>query len=129
MVRTSTLSNAMKDCVEDCQRCHAECLETAMNLCLDRGGQHTEPEHFRLMISCATLCQSAADLMLSGSAFHERQCALCAVACEACAQSCEEIGGMEQCVELCRRCAQSCRDMSGTAPRDRSAAKHRLTAS
>jgi hypothetical protein len=125
MMHTSTLSDAMKDCIEHCQRCHAECLETAMNLCLDTGGRHTEPEHFRLMISCATLCQSAADLMLSGSAFHERQCALCAVACEACAQSCEEIGGMEQCVELCRQCAQSCRSMSGGTLRERAAAGRR----
>jgi hypothetical protein len=122
MTRTLTLGAAMKDCIDRCQRCHAECLGTAMHMCLERAGRHTEPEHFRLMISCATLCQSAADLMLGGSEFHEGQCALCAVACEACAQSCEDIGGMEDCVEACRECAQSCREMSGGLARERSPA-------
>jgi hypothetical protein len=107
------LSDAMKRCVEDCQQCSAECLETAMHHCLESGGRHTEPEHFRLMINCAELCRTAASFMLSRSEYHERLCALCAELCEACAASCEEIGGMEHCVELCRRCAASCREMSG----------------
>ncbi len=40
--------------------------------------------------------------------------AACAEICEACAESCDRIGGkeMESCAEACRRCAQSCREMS-----------------
>jgi hypothetical protein len=110
----SALSDAMKQCIEDCQQCSTECFETAMHHCLESGGRHTEPEHFRLMINCAELCQTAANFMLSRSAFHEQLCALCAEVCEACARSCEQIGDMEHCVELCQRCAGSCRDMSGT---------------
>jgi hypothetical protein len=111
--KTSVLSDAMKQCIEDCQQCSAECLETAMHHCLESGGRHTEPEHFRLMINCAEICQTAANFMLSRSTFHESLCALCAVICDACAHSCEQIGGMEHCVELCHRCAGSCREMSG----------------
>jgi hypothetical protein len=114
MQKTSALSDAMKQCVEDCQQCAAECLETAMHHCLESGGRHTEPEHFRLMINCADLCQTAANFILSRSTFHESLCVLCAVVCDTCAQSCEQIGGMEHCVEMCHRCAGSCREMSGT---------------
>ncbi len=113
MTKTPPLTDAVKRCIEDCQECHAECLETAMHTCLEMGGRHTEPEHFRLMMDCAALCETAANLMLSRSAFHHQLCALCAEVCDACALSCEEIGGMEHCVELCRRCATSCRNMAG----------------
>jgi hypothetical protein len=115
MNRSPPLSDDVKRCIDDCQACHAECLETAMHMCLEMGGQHTEPEHFRLMIGCSQLCATAADLMLSRSELHEQCCALCAEACDSCAASCERIGGMDHCVELCRRCAESCRAMSGTA--------------
>lgn len=35
--------------------------------------------------------------------------------CEACARSCEDIGGMEACVRACRGCTQSCRRMAAAA--------------
>jgi hypothetical protein len=112
MPHSPKLTDEIKRCIADCQSCHAECLETALHVCLESGGPHTEPEHFRLMMNCAQLCATSADFMLGRSAHHERLCALCADVCEACAASCESIGGMDHCVELCRRCAESCRQMS-----------------
>jgi hypothetical protein len=106
------LDDRTKQCIADCQACSGECLETAMHICLETGGRHTEPTHFRLMINCAEICRTAAEFMLSRSAFHERLCGLCADVCTACARSCEEIGGMAHCAELCRRCAESCRSMA-----------------
>jgi len=113
MQKMNGLPEAIRKCIEDCQECSAECFETAMHMCLESGGEHTEPRHFRLMINCAELCRTAAAFMLSRSAFHAPLCRLCAEVCEACARSCEQIGGMDHCVQWCRRCAASCREISG----------------
>jgi len=111
--RTPPFSEAMKECIENCQKCQAECLETATHTCLETGGKHLEPEHVRLMLSCAEVCGTCAKLMLTRSTFEEALCAVCADICEACARSCEQIGGMDRCAELCRRCATTCRSMAG----------------
>ena len=106
------MSPEMQSCIDECLRCHSLCLGTAMTHCLEAGGRHVEPEHFRLMIACAEICQTSANVMLTGLALHRRTCALCAETCEDCALSCERIGDMEECVDACRRCAESCRRMA-----------------
>src|ERR1700730_10378756 len=53
------LNAEMKSCIDECQRCYQMCLSTAMGHCLEAGGQHTEPKHFRLMIACAEMCRTA----------------------------------------------------------------------
>ncbi len=106
---------SMQDCIQACTECAQTCLQTAMNHCLESGGQHTEPSHFRLMMDCAEVCQTAARLQLSNSEFSEEFCALCAEVCAACADSCEELGDMDECVRACRDCARSCETMSGMA--------------
>jgi len=40
---------------------------TAMNYCLEMGGKHTEPAHFRLMMACAEMCRTSAHFMLIGT--------------------------------------------------------------
>jgi len=79
--------------------------------CLQLGGEHVEKEHFTLMLNCAEICQTAANFMLSDSAYHQLVCAACAEICDACADSCEQLGEMDECVQICRRCAQECRSM------------------
>jgi hypothetical protein len=103
----------MQQCIRDCLDCYQTCLRDAMNHCLEAGGKHVEPTHFRLMINCAELCRTAADFMLTNSDLHARVCAVCAEVCDACAQNCEQVGDMDDCVQTCRRCAESCRSMSG----------------
>ena len=110
-----THSDDMKSCIEACQRCYATCLQTAMGHCLDAGGEHIEPKHFRLMMACAETCRASLALMLIGSDHHRSQCGLCARICEDCASDCERIGGMENCVAACRACAKECRAMAGGA--------------
>ena len=102
----------MKQCIEACLNCYQTCLHDAMNHCLETGGKHLEPKHFRLMIDCAEVCRTAAHVMLSGSDQHQRICAACADICEACARSCEQVGDMDECVQACRKCAESCRQMA-----------------
>ncbi len=106
------LNADMKACIEECLRCHSICLGMASHHCLEQGGKHVEPTHFRLMLACAEICSSAANMMLIGSEQHKRVCGVCADLCQSCAQSCERLEGMEDCVEACRRCEQHCRKMS-----------------
>jgi hypothetical protein len=106
------MGSAMEECIKNCLDCHHICLETAMNHCLETGGKHTEPAHFRLMINCAEICQTSANFMLSGSELHHLTCGVCAQICEKCAENCERLGEMDECVETCRRCAESCRKMA-----------------
>ena len=112
------ISAGMRDCIQDCQSCHAVCLDTVTH-CLRMGGQHAEADHIRLMLDCVEICQTSANFMLRGSELHVRTCAVCAEVCERCAQDCERWGDdemMRRCAEACRRCAESCRRMSGARP-------------
>ena len=99
-------------CVEACNRAHGIALGMAMNHCLDTGGDHVAPKHFRLMADCAAMCATAADFMLRSSEFHAASCRLCAEICDACAESCEALDGMAGCVTACRECAAACRAMA-----------------
>ncbi|HEY4266342.1 MAG TPA: four-helix bundle copper-binding protein [Micropepsaceae bacterium] len=105
------LSAETRHGIEEALRCHGVCLATAMTHCLEMGGEHVKPQHFRLMMDCAAMCQLAADLMAHKSQFHRQSCAFCADICEVCARDCEHMEGMEDCAAACRSCAQSCRAM------------------
>lgn len=110
---THATSPHMQQCIDECLRCYQTCLGMAMTHCLEQGGKHVEPKHFRLMIDCSEICRTAAAFMLSGSHLHAKICGACAEVCDACAQSCEQVGDMDECVQACRRCAESCRRMAG----------------
>ncbi|MFZ3004040.1 MAG: four-helix bundle copper-binding protein, partial [Undibacterium umbellatum] len=88
------MQSCIDACIDACNKCYQTCLQTAMNHCLDTGGKHVEPAHFRLMMNCAQICQTSVDLQLSGSAFCGKYCSLCAEVCEACADSCAELDEM-----------------------------------
>src|SRR5690606_16704615 len=55
---TRHIPEDMRQCIEECLRCHAVCLGMASHHCLEAGGAHVEPIHFRLMLACAEACQS-----------------------------------------------------------------------
>jgi hypothetical protein len=102
----------MQECVDNCMACYGTCLSTAMGHCLEMGGKHSEPPHFRLMMACAEICRTAAHFMLVGTRHYRHICSECAEICAECATDCERIGDMTDCVEACRRCAESCRRMA-----------------
>lgn len=112
--------HAMKPEVEECIRlcldCYRSCEQTFAGHCLEQGGPHVEPRHARLMLSCAEVCRTAAVLMLHQSPQHPLQCGVCAELCRQCAQSCREVGGMDECVQACDACADSCERMAAKAP-------------
>lgn len=105
------MSQEMRSCIEACQRCYEACLGTAMTHCLEMGGKHVEPQHFRLMMACAEICQTSAHFMLLNSPEHKQVCGLCADICEQCAKDCERLGDMEECVTAAavRRAAEEWR--------------------
>jgi hypothetical protein len=39
---TTTISSEMRQCIDECTRCHAICLETVGH-CLGLGGKHADP--------------------------------------------------------------------------------------
>jgi hypothetical protein len=108
-------STSMQECIDACTECAQTCLKMAMTHCLEKGGKHVEPDHFRLLIDCAEVCQTSARLQLSGSVFAEDFCSLCAEVCNACADSCARVGDMQACVLACQHCAESCESMASDA--------------
>jgi len=105
----------LANCIQDCLDCYRTCQQTALLHCLEVGGKHVEPQHFRLMMDCAEACRSAGALMINGSPYHAESCRLCAEICRNCAQSCRSIGDMDECVTICERCAESCESMAASA--------------
>ena len=105
-------SEEMGSCITACLECHRVCLHEALTHCLEMGGKHTEPAHFRLMMNCADICQTSANFVLSGSDLHKLTCAVCAKVCADCAESCEAVGEMEHCVGVCRKCSEICAKMA-----------------
>jgi hypothetical protein len=112
--RTEARNAEMQACIDECLRCYQTCLGMAMSHCLEQGGRHVEPAHFRLMIACAEICRTSAHIMLTGTNAHRASCSACAEICADCAESCQSLDGMEACVAACRSCAESCRKMAGT---------------
>lgn len=111
------LNDEMRQCIDQCTRCHQVCLST-IHHCLRKGGEHARPEHLRLIADCVQICSTSADFMLRGSPFHTQTCGVCADLCESCAQDCEHFKGdseMSRCALTCRQCAESCRHMAGAA--------------
>ncbi|MFC7704271.1 four-helix bundle copper-binding protein [Plastorhodobacter daqingensis] len=109
---TSHSQAHMQECITACLECYRTCLSTAMGHCLESGGEHTAPHHFRLMMACAEICRTSAHFMLIGSRHHAHVCAECAEICTECAEDCARLEGMEACVAACRKCAEECRRMA-----------------
>lgn len=108
------MSAEMEECIRLCLDCYRSCEQTAAVHCLEMGGRHVEPTHFRLMLSCAEVCRASAALMLNLSPQHALQCGVCAEICRQCAESCRAIGDMDDCVAACEACADSCERMAAS---------------
>ena len=106
------MSSQMQACIDACLKCYQTCLGGAMNHCLEMGGKHVEPGHFRLMMACSEICRTSAHFMLIGSEHSKHVCKECAEICDQCGKECESLGGMADCVAACRLCADSTRKMA-----------------
>ena len=81
--------------------------------------KHVEPEHIRMLMACAEICDTSARFMLLGSRHHARTCEVRADVCEACAEDCDQFEDdlMTRCADVCRYSAESCRELAGTRSR------------
>lgn len=108
----------MRDCIDACTSCHQVCLRTIQH-CVQKGGEHANPDHLRMMADCVQICATSADFMLRGSPRHHLTCGACAEICDACAADCEQMsdddGHMGECAAACRHCAELCHRMAGPA--------------
>jgi hypothetical protein len=59
------MSKELQRRVDECLRCYEMCFGMAMTHCLEQGGEHVKPSHFRAMIVCADMCREAAQMMLA----------------------------------------------------------------
>ena len=103
----------LQECVADCLRTHASCIETA-RYCLDNPRVGVTPVHLSLLTDCAEICQTTANFLIRRSVQHGTMCRACADVCDACAAECEKFASdaqMAGCARTCRECAKSCRDM------------------
>ena len=87
------MSPELKQCIQDCLDCYRVCQLSATMYCLELGGKHVEPTHFRLMLDCAETCRGAAAMMLNGSAYAGEHCRMCAQLCRDCAATVPRAAG------------------------------------
>jgi hypothetical protein len=99
-------------CIEACLRCYEICFGAAMNHCLEQGGEHVEPRHYRLMKASAEIYRACAHILLLSSPLYRSVCRACAEICEQCAHNCDRLGDMQDCAEACRRCVEHCRKLA-----------------
>lgn len=108
---TSGSNSEMQQCIRNCVECYQACT-LSVQKCLSMGGQHATKDHVAMLLGCAKICNTSADLMMLGTHTHSATCAACAEICEMCASACSQMEGMEECAQSCRTCAESCREMS-----------------
>lgn len=106
--RLTELTTEMERCIRDCLECYRVCVDTAINHQLGVVGREMEPAHIRLLLACAEICQTTANLVQSGSPLHKPTCRVAAKLCRRCASECERLGELEECVRASRHCADSC---------------------
>jgi hypothetical protein len=108
-------SQEMQQCIDECLACYQSC-HTTVRHCLELGGNHAEPAHVTLLLDCAEICKTSAELMLHSSDMHKQASALCADICRSCEESCRRIGQedeiMSHCADVCHSCAVSCDRMA-----------------
>jgi hypothetical protein len=105
------LSDEQRDCIENCNEASEVC-----EWCADECLGDAEMEE------CARRCRDVADLaslharfMARDSRYSDDLAAICADACEACAEECErhDAHHCQVCADVLRECAASCRRMAG----------------
>jgi hypothetical protein len=87
----------MQECLDNCLACYRTCFSMATTHCLEMGGEHVAPEHFRLMLLCAEICETSAKFLMSNSDLHKETCRVCATVCADCADDCQRGGDMGEC--------------------------------
>jgi len=110
------MNQSSQSCIDACNAC-ADACDMCSAACLQEADVKMMARCIALDIDCAQICRLAAALMARGSDIAAAFCALCAQACQACADECaqHEAQHCQDCAAACRRCADECRRMSASA--------------
>jgi hypothetical protein len=111
MMMTESLTTEMQNCINATTECHKICLET-MTYCMSQGGKYMSANLISAMRDSSEFCMICTNMLISGSLFAGKTCALCAEICDRCALACENISTdkkMTACASACRKCAEACR--------------------
>lgn len=102
-----------EECIDACIKCARVCRETLAH-CFSMDESHKGSNHLTLLMDCAEMCDMSASLMERGSGHSRHHCALCADACNQCAESCDAFDDslMKNCTKVCRDCAEKCEKMT-----------------
>ena len=115
--------DALARCIEECFACAQACTACA-DACLAEADPRPLARCIRLNLDCADVCVTAGR-MLSRQLQPElelvrRQIELCALACRACGDECDQHAATHAhcrvCKEACRRCEQACLVLGGGRP-------------
>ena len=101
-----------EDCISACRQCAIVC-RTCADACLREDDVKAMAECIRLNMDCASVCDTAARLMVSDSEFAQTFCGICADICHRCEKDCGS-HHMQHCQEsakMCKHCAMLCSEM------------------
>jgi len=108
------ISPEMSACIQANSDCYTAVSET-LNYCLGTDVL-ADPQHLRLMIDAAEVCQTTQNIMLRSSELSLMLAAVCVEACETLAESCRALDGSDEqlmrCAETCDHTADSCRRLA-----------------
>jgi hypothetical protein len=96
--------------IDECAECAALCREL-VNFCLGPDApQPFDRGHVRLLLDCADLSRTCADMLGRGTDLHEEMCRLVVDVTRLAAQSCRHFASPESllCAESCERTADAC---------------------
>ncbi|MEO7344650.1 MAG: four-helix bundle copper-binding protein [Methylotenera sp.] len=106
------LSPKETECLNACNDCTTACVQSA-TACLKEIDPKAMARCIALDRECADICRMAATSITCDSKHMKTICALCAEACQNCANECDkhEMGHCKNCAEICKHCAELCRGM------------------
>lgn len=101
--------------IEAANTCAAVC-----SVCSDADLDDGMLDCARTCLDCADVCRTTAAILsrpAPSGALWRRQLEVCALACDECADECEEhdAGHCQACAEACRACAEACRALLAVA--------------
>lgn len=110
----SVTNHELESCIRSCLQAESTCQQ-ALAYCMEAGAHPGSAQLMRLLLDCAELSRLNADLLLRASDLQQRQCIVCAEACERCAAACDDYPEdpvLKMAAQVCRRCAESCYRMA-----------------
>lgn len=103
-------NETIRACIEACFVCARDC-EICLNAMMGMESHNDCPKCCR---ECVVTCITCALGMSRESRFWRNYCALCAEACQWCAEQCgdHKHDHCQKCAESCRKCAELCQKVA-----------------